>query len=289
MSGFDTHKRYVLKFIGRLILLAGAIVLYLKDRNSISLLFTDFFGRFSFAHLLWLGALYGMVLQTIPLPFMPTGCMKQFRFRYAPAAGVPEGFGVRYLPQNEEEAKLLEQLKAYRKDELLRGLVTLVVWFALNSAWPVLRHFGLIGPEECFVGTFFFMVFDLICILFFCPFRVCFQRTRCCSTCSIFNYGQLFLCTPLIGLSGFGPVFLTAVGLGIFVKWNLSFFLHPERFWDRTNRNLRCNCCNDRLCRSRSYIERKVIRLFPKPPFEEWRFPQKNSVRSSRPKPPFKE
>jgi len=58
--------------------------------------------------------------------------------------------------------------------------------------------------------------------------------------------------TPLLFVPGVYTWSLCAVALLIFAIWEVTFQLHPERFWEGTNRALHCSNCTDRICGERN-------------------------------------
>ena len=47
-------------------------------------------------------------------------------------------------------------------------------------------------------------------------------------------------------------IFLMLVALVVFLVWEITFYLHPERFWEGSNENLQCANCPDQLCGQRN-------------------------------------
>ena len=106
----------------------------------------------------------------------------------------------------------------------------------------------VIGRAEIFLICMFFYVCDLICVLFWCPFRVFLMKNRCCTTCRIFNWDHIMMFVPFVFSGGFYGLSLFAMSALVFAVWEAAFHLHPERFWERTNASLRCSQCSDVLC-----------------------------------------
>lgn len=253
----EMSQKYIYKFIFRFIVFLAALLIYLFDRRQFTLLLEDFFGSFTLLHVIWAAVIVEMVMQAVPLRSMPSGCMKQFRFRFRPAV---EGLRLSSVPRNDAERLLQQELRAYRRTQNLRAFVTLLAWFAANSFWFILYRTEHITSAECLMGALLYTVFDLICILVICPFQLFFMDTKCCSTCRIFNYGQIFLCTPLIGVGGFAAVSLCLIAVVIFLRWEYCFWRYPERFFEKTNLCLQCSGCAEQLCytRRRAYARLKI-------------------------------
>ena len=92
-----------------------------------------------------------------------------------------------------------------------------------------------------------FYVCDLICVLIWCPFRLLI-RTRCCTTCRIFNWDHLMMFTPMLFVNSFFSLSLVILAVIVWLVWEGCILLHPERIWERTNEALRCSNCTDKLC-----------------------------------------
>ena len=112
----------------------------------------------------------------------------------------------------------------------------------------ILQHFNLIPFEIPYLITSLFFIGDIVCVLFWCPFRVIFMKNRCCTTCRIFNWDHLMMFSPMLFIRGFYTWSLIVVAIGVFVLWEILIYLHPERFWEKSNVNLKCSECTDKLC-----------------------------------------
>ena len=54
--------------------------------------------------------------------------------------------------------------------------------------------------------------------------------------------------TPLFFVQKTYTWSLLALSMALLVRWELTFFRHPERFSERTNDYLRCQNCTEKLC-----------------------------------------
>ena len=116
-----------------------------------------------------------------------------------------------------------------------------LVFFCYAQGWLGLRFL------VCLAG--FYGVCDIVCILFFCPFQTFWMHNRCCTTCRIYDWDYLMLCTPLLAVGG--PLAISACALAavLFVRWEVVHARHPERFYEESNQALRCSACQEQLCR----------------------------------------
>lgn len=228
------RKSYMLRFAGRVFVFLAAALLYVLHPKSFTVLEgMNFFRGFSLLHLLWALWLLDMVLQMIPSRrFIALGSQKQFGRHFQPAPHDPDR----------------EALHGFIKSSTRGASVVLTVWlfFVLILGGLYLLEI-LDGGIMVLISTAFY-VCDLICVLFWCPFRVFFMKNRCCTTCRIFNWDHLMMFVHLLFVPGFFTRSLGLASLAVFLVWEITFFRHPERFWDRSNRALRCISCTEHLC-----------------------------------------
>ena len=228
-----TRKRYVAKLIGRiLILIVSFVVCFLKPEIFEILEGRNFFQSLSVMHLLWLIWVLDMIHQIIPLRNkLPLGSMKLFANRFKP-------FREKINHQALRDYVISTTKAAYK---------VFIIWVALIAAIGVLYYTGVIGKIALFLICVAFYVCDLICVLIWCPFRLL-MRTRCCTTCRIFNWDHLMMFSPLIFMGGFFSTSLVVLAILAWMVWELCIMMYPERFWDHSNAALRCSQCTDKLC-----------------------------------------
>ncbi len=187
----------------------------------------------SLLHILWLIWVCDMLMQLIPLnkTLVSLGSQKLFRRHFRPAAepSVP-------------------QMRRAMKEADLRAAAVFVIWTAFTSVLGFLRHLKILSDNLLLWISVVFYVCDLICVLFWCPFRQLILKNRCCTTCRIFNWDHLMMFSPLIFLNSFYARSLVAMAAAVFLVWEITLRRHPERFLECTNLALRCGSCTDRLC-----------------------------------------
>ena len=101
-----------------------------------------------------------------------------------------------------------------------------------------------------------YSVCDMICILFYCPFQSLMMKNRCCASCRIYNWDYAMMFTPLIFIHNICERILLILSLLLLLRWELSFYLHPERFGERTNARLSCANCPEKLCQHKRQLHR---------------------------------
>ena len=225
---------YLSRFMARCIVLLSCMVAYLDFPAVFDVLQgRAFFQKFSALHLLWAAWMGDMLAQIFPIgKNIALGSLKLFRAHFRPLLCKLEPRLLKdYITRTSRDAYLI-----------------LLLWVVLTAALGLLRGLGLLNDAMLFLISAFFYVCDLICVLFWCPFRVFIMKNRCCTTCRIFNWDHLMMFSPLLFVRGFYSWSLVAMAALVFLVWEFSIYLHPERFWECTNQSLRCAECTDKLC-----------------------------------------
>ena len=198
-----------------------------------------FFRRFSVLHLLWAFWMADMILQLIPSKaYWPLGSQKFFKASFQPLKN--------YMA--EQQSGLLRFIYKSNADTLRIGLV----WLLLTVSIGVLHFTGVLHRNALLMMSVVFYMLDLVFVLYWCPFRVWFMKNRCCTTCRIFNWDHMMMFSPVVFIPGVYTWSLCAMALAVFFVWEITFSLHPERFWEGTNTALKCSNCTDRLCGERN-------------------------------------
>ena len=228
-----TRKRYMWRLAGRIVILVLCLLAWIKAPETYALLEgMNFFRTLSPLHLLWAVWVGDMVLQIVPIKNkVPLGSQKLFANRFRPI----------------REKINYESLRRYVISTTRAAYRVFLLWCALIAVIGLLYGGGYISPIGLFMISVFFYVCDLICVLVWCPFRLM-MRTRCCTTCRIFNWDHLMMFSPLIFLGGFYAISLVVLALAAWLVWELCVMLYPERFWEHSNAALKCSECTDKLC-----------------------------------------
>lgn len=228
-----TRKRYIIKLIGRCLILGMSIGMYILRPESFQILEgMNFFKRFSIWHLLWGCWVVDMILQIIPIKNeVPLGSQKLFKNRFRP---LRDKFNY-------------EALRKYIVSTTKAAYKVFILYCALIVALGGLFFARIIDEKILFLVSICFYVCDLICVLIWCPFRLI-MRTRCCTTCRIFNWDHIMMFSPLIYVQGFYSISLVVISLIAWLVWELCIMMYPERFWEVSNVALRCTECTDKLC-----------------------------------------
>ena len=182
------RKQYILRLFGRILVLVICGVLALVRPESFSVLYgMNFFQEFSALHLLWLIWMGDMILQILPIKSrIPLGSQKLFANRFRP---IRDKINVKTV--REHVARMTEA-----------AFGVMVLWCLLIAVIGFLYFWGVIDKLTLFMISLVFYVCDLICVLVWCPFRLM-LKTKCCTTCRIFNWDHLMMFSPLIFVGGF--------------------------------------------------------------------------------------
>ena len=203
---------------------------------------TDSF-RFTPSTVVWLLLMTSMVLRLFPFQLESIGSQKEFRRRFRPTGRQPS-------PREIQQAD--------------RGAVgVLLLWAAFNAVFYAAYLKGAVDLRflVCLAG--FYGVCDIICILFFCPFQTWIMHNRCCTTCRIYDWDYLMLCTPLFLVPGIPAQSACILSGIIFLRWEITYLRHRERFFESSNEALRCACCQGHLCHCKRVLENTVRRKTP--------------------------
>ena len=226
------RKRYILRLVGRCIILLCAFILFFTDfpRHDI-LQGLSFFRKASLLHLLWGIWVLDMLFQLIPVKHIALGSQKVFKLRFRPVL----------------ERINLDALKKHMLTTTRSAYKVMLLWAALIAALGFLKYGNVLTDAHLFLISVVFYVCDLICVLIWCPFRLI-MKNKCCTTCRIFNWDHLMMFTPMLFIKGFFSLSLLAMAFTIWLIWELCVLIYPERFWEMSNAALKCSECTDKLC-----------------------------------------
>ena len=173
----------------------------------------------------WAVFVFEMVLRFFPSRFESPGCQKQFRRNYIKS-------GETAIAVQDNNATVLVAL----------------VWLLFNGVLGALRMLEILDDGIMLLLCSAYSVCDMICILFFCPFQTWFLKNKCCGTCRIYNWDYAMMFTPLFFVKRSYAWSLLALSMALLIRWEYTFFRHPERFAENTNEYLQCKNCTEKLC-----------------------------------------
>ena len=175
--------------------------------------------------LVWLVFVIEMVFRFFPSRYESPGCQKQFARNYIKSGNTDIN-----IPEN--HATFLVAL----------------IWIIFNGIFGALHMAGIFDDEIMILLCSAYSICDIICILFFCPFQTWLLKNKCCSSCRIYNWDYAMMFTPLFFVRKYYTWSLLALSIALMLRWEITFFRHPERFSEQTNEYLRCENCTEKLC-----------------------------------------
>ena len=232
MNDVAIRKTYMMRFVGRVFVLICCIAYcFLRPMQLKVMTGMEFFKDITLLHVLWLVWMIDMAMQLFPVKVKTSiGSQKNFKKWYRPA-----------------ESYDMEGLQDFTKTLNKRALVLFVIWVIFIGIIGMIYHKGYIGNAVILVFATAFYLCDLICVLFWCPFRL-YLGNKCCTTCRIFNWDHFMMFTPFVFIPGFFTWSLLGVAVLVMVIWEVTVRKHPERFWETSNDTLKCKNCTDKLC-----------------------------------------
>ena len=166
-----------------------------------------------------------MILRFFPSRLESPGCQKQFARNYVKS-------GRTEISISDNNATVLIAL----------------IWIVFNGIFGALHMAGVLDDGIMILLCSVYSICDIICILFFCPFQTWFMKNKCCSTCRIYNWDYAMMFTPLFFVRKSYTWSLLALSVALLIRWEITFYLHPERFSENTNDYLQCKNCTEKLC-----------------------------------------
>ena len=173
-----------------------------------------------------------MIMRFFPSKYESPGCQKQFARNY-----IKSGSTEIAIPDN--NATMLVAL----------------TWIVFNGIFGALHMAGVLDDGIMILLCSAYSVCDIICILFFCPFQTWFLKNKCCSVCRIYNWDYAMMFTPLFFVRKRYTWSLLALSVALLIRWEITFYLHPERFSEKTNDYLQCKNCTEKLCSHKKQLK----------------------------------
>ena len=173
----------------------------------------------------WIVFVVEMIFRFFPSRYESPGCQKQFAKNYIKSGSMD-------LVISDNNSTVLVAL----------------IWIVFNGIFGALHMSGILDDGIMILLCSAYSVCDIICILFFCPFQSWFMKNKCCSVCRIYNWDYAMMFTPLFFVRRGYSWSLLVLSVGLLIRWEVTFYLHPERFSEKTNDYLRCSNCTEKLC-----------------------------------------
>lgn len=269
----------------------GVVLLVLSPEQLNPLIEFGFQSGFSYINILFVVVVIDMISKFIPSAKIAMGSLKQYNHVHLPTVntfkdggdellkylrdirdqnataasetveGVKEtarsikreAAALRLIDFDDDDLSASESLRSDIRRSRLREIIPVIVfWVVLNLAVAgILYFFGWLNPSTATLWMVFYFMFDMLCVVAWCPLQLLLMRNRCCTTCQIFNWDAIMTATPLVFVGGWFSIIIGALAIIVLVRWELAFVRHPERFDERTNASLACVNCSDKLCHIR--------------------------------------
>ena len=205
-----------------------------------------FWKGFSPLHIVWSFMMLYMLSHLINFKFVSKGSTKKFASRFVDST-----------MNNPEVIRLTKKFyqKGAIKTTAVYGALNLII-FVLYMIDTYSEHkiFGGHGGQIIIIIQMFFYLSDFICIIFFCPFQKWFMHNKCCKTCRIYDWGAIMMQAPMFYIPNFYAISLAALSLVVFIRWEATYYKHPERFIEYTNCSLSCKNCDEEWCRLKGKV-----------------------------------
>ena len=183
-------------------------------------------------YITWAVFVTEMITRFFPSKYESPGCQKQFARNYIKS-------GSTEISISDNNATVLVAL----------------IWIVLNGIFGALRMEGILDDGIMILLCSAYSICDIICILFFCPFQTWFMKNKCCSTCRIYNWDYAMMFTPLFFVRKSYTWSLLVLSVALLIRWEITFYLHPERFSEKTNDYLQCGNCSEKLCAHKKQLK----------------------------------
>ena len=255
-------KFYLFRVIGRIAcFVIGTVLILLEMFNVQTFNFANtldgwgFFQNFSPIQIVWLLLAHYMIVDLFFSNLRHPGSAKHFKKVY--------------IKKDYKEEDLKKTRKFYNKGAWYTALSFTALNLVVGAIVFLIKRNGLIDTNHSENSGLIHLIFqllyfasDFICVMFFCPFQKWMMKNRCCRTCRIFNWGAIMIEVPMIahiilyGVS-FYALSLVILGLFVFIKWEVTFMAHPERFFQMSNEYLSCKTCTDPFCQIKPKVNSK--------------------------------
>lgn len=236
----STDRKYahlIVRFVFRVSIFAAIFICWLNGKRE-AFAVTErgrFFSGFSLLHILWGIWFVGTLLRF----FKYQGSRICFSKYLTPAIA----------PEPGSTADL--HMRASLRRGVRRSLIAIFsIWFPVGAALAVLFATGVADSVIALISVSALFIADLICVLFFCPFRLM-MGNKCCADCLIANTDRIMIFLPAAFTGSFFFVSLAIPSVILTAVWFVTLARHPERFFPSSSSVLRCSQCEHRSCRAR--------------------------------------
>ncbi len=234
---------HYLKLIFRSCLFIGATTIYIITKiQGLQQSFFDTHHRPFILFFIWLVFIIEMIFRFFPSRFESMGCQKQFKRNFKPA-------------------KCETTTKTNLKSDKSIARVA-IFWLILNGIIGILHYTGIFDEGILVLICLAFSVCDMICILFFCPFQTWVMKNKCCTSCRIYNWDYAMMFTPLIFVKDIFALSILFFAIILLLRWEITAYIYPQRFSEKTNACLSCVNCQEKLCNHKKQLKQFLKRNY---------------------------
>jgi hypothetical protein len=183
-------------------------------------------------YITWAVFVVEMIMRFFPSKYESPGCQKQFARNYKKSG--------------ETDIVIADNNAA---------VLVALIWVVFNGIFGALHMAGVLDDGIMILLCSLYSICDIICILFFCPFQTWFMKNKCCCACRIYNWDYAMMFTPLFFVQKTYTWSLLALSVALLIRWEITFYVHPERFSEKTNEYLRCANCTEKLCTHKKQLQ----------------------------------
>ncbi len=231
-------KKYMIKLLVRVAVFLSVLYMYIKDKSQIITLLTQpLYMGLNFMHILWAGFMGMMLAHLFPKESKTMALLKRKEKRYDAV-------------ENYSRIDLLE----YVQDRNIKAWRVMLVWLVGNGIIGSLYVMNVLDTADMVMLSVFYFLCDYICILFYCPFQSHIMQNKCCVNCRIYDWGHFMMFTPMVFIHNFYALSLFFTGGVVLIHWELVYARHPERFYEGSNKQLKCANCTDKTCQIKKSI-----------------------------------
>lgn len=250
----DMYKEYVAQLVMRVALFALVLWAYIKYPHYFDLIYTKTMQlrwqaegldiqeikrvlesqyNIWYIYIIWAIFMLSMIVQMLPETKRITmGAKKNFERNFHQVEGHDRLELFNYVQRNNFSAAIV-----------------LLVWLGFNGIFGALFVLNIIHVKELVLLSCFYYVSDLICVVIWCPFQSFIMKNRCCVNCRIFNWGYFMMFTPMLFIRNVLTWSLFFMSLLLVIRWEMTLIKYPERFWEGSNEILKCENCQDKICK----------------------------------------
>lgn len=231
-------RRYMVGLTFRVLVFIVTFVSYLFYEDQLyNFVKSPIWKQVTLLHILWLVFMVTMLSHLFPTDRLPMSLRKFLKETY----------------RKEEHFEELDLLK-YVQNQNQKAWLVMLIWLIFNAIFGFLYLIQKIQNADLLMLTVFYYLCDYICILFYCPFQSIIMKNKCCVNCRIYDWGHFMMFTPMLFIKDFFSWSLFFMSVIVLIHWEVIYAKYPERFWEGSNKILKCTNCKDKTCQMKKEL-----------------------------------